>query len=150
MVLSESAHCAIVVVVELISHYNKRGVSYSEISTSQHIPVPNVKDVAQALESAGVISLRQVSSGETLLYLNKEPEALYLEDIVKIFDKSSFAGVFADTVTGKVMPQSHLSRLINSERKYINQYLKNRYRRIGLVKWAKYTNKERREIFNIL
>lgn len=146
MVLSEYTHCAIVVVVELARQYNKGGMSCKDISRFQHIPLSRVEEVANTLESLGIISFRDLYSGKTTLYLNKDPEVIMLEDIVKIFDKEPFLGIFIDDVTGEILPQSHLSKLINKERQYINKYLSNRYRAISLAKWAEYTNRERRSL----
>ena len=144
MILSESAHCAIVVVIELIRCYQREGISCKDISFSQHIPLSCIEKVVNSLESVGIVSSKNLHCGNTFFYLNRNPEELMLEDVVKVFDKEPFWGVFIDDTTGEILPQSYLSKLINKERQYINKYLKKRYRTINMIKLTEYTNKERR------
>lgn len=144
MILSESAHCAIIIVIELIKHYQRKGVSCKEISLSQHIPLSHVESIAKTLEELGLVSFIDLHSGENVLYLTRDPETLMFEDVIKAFDRRPFSGVFIDDTTGNILPQSCLTKLINKERQYVYKYLMKHYRKINLAEWAECINNERR------
>lgn len=144
MVLSESAHCAMSVVVELSRHYQRHGITCKDISDAQNIPLNLVEEVVATLEQLAMITSCKVASGDTMLYLAKSPDLLMIEDIVRTFDKEPFCGTFVDEQTGKVLPQSLLTKIINRERKYINNYLSKRYRGMILKKLVEYSERDKK------
>ena len=136
MLISQSSHCALIIVIELALHYDTKGVSLEEIAAQHHLPIDNMKSVAEQLCAAGIIHCEQVGNQTKCLFLTRQPKDVFAYDIVQIFDSEVFMGKFLDSSTGKWHPESKATRLINYERKQYLHYLKSRLKKINIRRWC--------------
>lgn len=135
--MSETTHCALIVVMELALHYESKGVSISEISEKHHIPETLLLSVVQRLCELGVVRYEKIDKEDiNWLFLHGNPAEKSIYDIVVLFDGEMFSGRFIDQETGKLLPKSTLSHIINLERKDMQKYIRKRLKKINLNYWG--------------
>ncbi|MBX9049603.1 hypothetical protein HCH04_14920 [Bacteroides thetaiotaomicron] len=136
MLISERAHCALIIVVELAKSYATKGVPLEEISGKHHLPMDSLMPVSDQLCAEGLVAREKEEGAYAYLFLKSHPQDISAYDIVKIFDSELFMGKFLNDSTGKWLPQSKVSRFINYERKQYLSYLRRKLRHVNIGRWC--------------
>lgn len=130
MIISQSSHCGLVIMAELALYYERAGRTISEISQAHHIPEHILDPVLEKLCYAGFLRYESGSNNQIYFFLQRKYDAVCLWDIMQIFEQDFFSGSFLDEQSGKLMQSSHLTSLINRERKDVRKYLVSRFKKM--------------------
>lgn len=132
MIISQSSHCGLIIITELALNYERNGLTIRKISETHHIPEHILDPVLEKLCRTGLLRHESGKDNQLFFFLQRKLDAICLWDIIRIFEQDFFSGSFLDEQSGKILQSSHLTSIINQERKHISKYLVSRFKKMNI------------------
>lgn len=131
MVFNEQTYCALIILLELMAAYKKRGCLLEDIAEKHQISLSEMEPVMSKLENASIIA----TSGKERdwLLLAEDPAKIRILHIIELF-VNRFPGVFIDPDSGKAAPKNKTLIFIDEHRRVVEDYVRSRWFKVTLEK----------------